>query len=71
MSRTTTIAQLARALSVDVNDVSKAARQILSLPSGHARDPQFKLSPHQRRRISAHACHYPAGGRVRSSRKGW
>lgn len=32
--------------------MSKAARQVLNIPSGYARDPQFKLSPYQCRLIS-------------------
>ena len=47
MSNRTTIEQLARKLGTSVQEVSKAARQELGLPTGNARDPQFKLNMHQ------------------------
>lgn len=46
-----TIEQLARSLDVDVREVSKAARKVLRLPGGDARDLQYKLSPPQCSRI--------------------
>ena len=47
MSNRTTIEQLARKLGTSVQEVSKAARQELGLPTGNARDPRFKLNMHQ------------------------
>lgn len=42
-----TLEQLARSLGVELRVVSKAVRQVLGLPAGNARDPQYKLSPYQ------------------------
>ena len=47
-----TIQQLARVLDVDVRDVSKAARRVLGLESGRARDRQFTLSSNQCRQVA-------------------
>jgi len=46
-----TIEQLAREMDVDARVVSQTARQILKLPIGDARDPQFKLSLFQCKKI--------------------
>ena len=47
-----TIQQLARSLDVHVRDVSKAARRVLGLDAGSARDHQFTLSSTQCRRVA-------------------
>ena len=47
VGRKTTVAQLARRLGVSPQDVSKAAQRVLKLPSGSARDGQYKLTAHQ------------------------
>ncbi len=47
VGRKTTVAQLARRLGVSPKDVSKEAHQVLQLPAGSARDPQYKLTAHQ------------------------
>ena len=47
-----TIQQLARGLDVDVRDVSKAARRVLGLDPGSARDRRFKLSSTQCRQVA-------------------
>ena len=49
-----TIGQLARSLEVDVREVSKAARQILGLPGGSARDVNYLLTPHECGQLAAH-----------------
>jgi hypothetical protein len=46
-----TIEQVARALKVDVREVSKVARQVLKLPSGNARDRKYLLSPYEAEQI--------------------
>ena len=47
-----TIQQLARGLDVDWRDVSRAARRVLGLDSGSARDRRFMLSSTQCRQIA-------------------
>ena len=47
-----TIQQLARGLDVDVRDVSRAARRVLGLEPGRARDRQFMLSSNQCRQVA-------------------
>lgn len=47
VGRKTTVAQLARRLGVSPQEVSKAARRVLKLPAGSARDGQYKLTAHQ------------------------
>ena len=49
-----TIGQLARSLEIDVREVSKAARQVLGLPVGNARDENYFLNPYQCRQIAEH-----------------
>ena len=47
-----TIQQLARGLDVDLREVSKAARRVLGLDSGSARDRRFVLSSTQCRQVA-------------------
>ena len=47
-----TIQQLARGLDVELRDVSRAARRVLGLDSGSARDRRFMLSSTQCRQIA-------------------
>lgn len=53
MATKRTIGQLARSLGVDAAEVSKAARQIVGLPAGNARDVHYLLTPHQCQQIEA------------------
>lgn len=53
MATNRTIGQLARYLGVDVAEVSKAARQIVGLPAGSARDVHYLLTPHECKQIEA------------------
>ncbi len=47
-----TIQQLARGLDIDVRDVSKAARRVLGLDPGSARNRRFTLSSNQCRQVA-------------------
>ena len=51
MSNRTTVEQLARRLGTPIRDVSKAAQQVVGLPAGNARDPQYKLNVRQCKEI--------------------
>ena len=54
-----TIQQLARGLDVDLRDVSRAARRVLGLDSGSARDRRFMLSSTQCRQVADALCKKP------------